>query len=450
MNFSVKIAPEKRKNKAGEINKVNVPVFADIRYQGKRLFYYTGVRVNVNFDHPSNGAWDVDSCRVRKNNVGLLGRTLASYADINRRFKAIEAALELYFQGTKEADKKAIISLLDDVCLKAATEVKETVVKQSEFLAAFDDYTKAIKMSENRRRHYQSVKNHWKRFAEKRRLTLTFETVTVEVLRDFERYLENESTRPKARNKPDDQVLSPKGKNTLHSILSKTRTVWRHTMYALKRQGRDIGYPFSPGSFNIQGEVYGEPIYPSKAELDKLRTVQLSSEKLIKVRDIFLFQCAIGARVGDLCKLTRSNLQNDEITYIASKTIDGKPVPVTIPLSKNALEILNRYNLPSGRLLPFISDQRYNEYLKELFTEAELTRVVTRLNPTSGVPEQVRLCDIASSHMARRAFVGMLYEAGTDREIIAAMSGHRPWSKAFSRYHGVSSELKRKAISMIA
>ena len=75
-----------------------------------------------------------------------------------------------------------------------------------------------------------------------------------------------------------------------------------------------------------------------------------------------------------------------------------------------------------GRLIPFITDQRYNEYLKDLFKVVGLVRSLIRQNPTTRVQENVRLCDIARSHMARRSFVGNMF-GKVDSAIIASMSG---------------------------
>ena len=65
---------------------------------------------------------------------------------------------------------------------------------------------------------------------------------------------------------------------------------------------------------------------------------------------------------------------------------------------------------------------------------AGLTRQIERVNPTTGQKEFVRLCDVASSHMARRIFVGTLYNEGVDRAVIGSMSGHSKDSEAFWRY----------------
>ena len=105
-------------------------------------------------------------------------------------------------------------------------------------------------------------------------------------------------------------------------------------------------------------------------------------------RDIFVFQCLIGCRVGDLYKLTKSNVINEGIKYIPRKTKDGRPVIVRVPLNSIAKEILAKYkHLPFDELLPMISQQKYNVAIKKMFLEAGLTRPVVISNPTTSEQE---------------------------------------------------------------
>lgn len=60
-----------------------------------------------------------------------------------------------------------------------------------------------------------------------------------------------------------------------------------------------------------------------------------------------------------------------------------------------------------------------------------------------------RLCDIASSHMARRTFIGNLYKKVKDPNIIASMSGHIEGSKAFARYRYIDDDIKQSVIDLI-
>lgn len=438
MKHSVKIAPEMRKDKAGNLIETNVPLFADIRFTGIRIFYFTGYRLDAD-------KFNTEDQKAKKNSTGYEGKRPVQYNIINDRLKAIKAALELFFQGADTATKPQVIALLDDVCKKGVPT--EQTADLSGFFPMFTYYHDVCKLSVGRTKRIITTMNHWQGYEAKRGVNLTFDSITVEVLRDFEKYLRTESTKPKAKNSTK-KVLSPKGKNTIHNLIGLTRTFWNFARKEMKMQGINLHYPFGSEGYQVPGEIYGSPIYITSDERNILFRAELSSERLERVRDIFVLQCLIGARVGDLSKLTKANVQNNAITYIPRKTKEGKPVNVTVPLHPKAVEILSRYNLPDGRLLPFITDQRYNDYLKELFRDVGINRIVTRLNPTTGEPEQVKICDIVSSHMARRAFVGNLY-GKVDNGIISSMSGHVAGSKAFTRYYDVSKQLQQDAISKL-
>ena len=90
-----------------------------------------------------------------------------------------------------------------------------------------------------------------------------------------------------------------------------------------------------------------------------------------------------------------------------------------------------------GRLFPFISPQKYNEAIKEIFTKVGITRNVVVRNPKTGENETRPINEIASSHLARRTFVGNAYFKVSDPNIICKMSGHVEGSKAFTRYRKI-------------
>ncbi|MGE0091236.1 MAG: recombinase, partial [Bacteroidales bacterium] len=69
----------------------------------------------------------------------------------------------------------------------------------------------------------------------------------------------------------------------------------------------------------------------------------------------------------------------------------------SVPLNATALNILKRY-----------------EYIKKIFKACGITRVVSVINPTTGEVEQKSIADVASSHLARRTFVGNLYNKVQD------------------------------------
>ena len=236
-------------------------------------------------------------------------------------------------------------------------------------------------------------------------------------------------------------LLTDKSKNTAHGILSRLKAFYGYA----NKMGYTTNNPFL--RFEIEPEVYGNPIYITKEERDTLYYLHIPDERLKKTRDIFVFQCLIGCRVGDLIRLKKDNVVNGAIEYIPRKTKDERPVIARVPLCPKAQSIIDRYTIPEDeKLLPFISPQKYNDYIKELFKFANITRTVTRLNPLTRQEERVSIADIASSHMARRTFIGILHKK-VKNEVIGSMSGHSANSKAFSRYYHIEDDTKRDAVN---
>jgi integrase len=427
MKHNITFILEKRKGLDGSPITEKVPLFADIRFAGSRIYYFTGFRIDVrNFD--------AEKQEAKRNSTGYEGKLKVQYNVINKRMTLIRAAMIELFDITSIApDKKSIVARLDETCLKKKRVDISEAPEEISFFGLFEKYIRDTKLSEGRKRHHKSTLNHWKNFEKKQGFTITFENMNTDTLVAFEKFLLADKE-------------SPRGMNTLHAIFASTRAFWNYAIREFESKGIILHNPFK--NYSIPAEVYGVPIYISKEERDMLFNAEIKVEKLARVRDIFIFQCLTGPRVGDLCKLTKANIIDGILSYIPRKTKDDKPVAVTVPLGKKAIEILSRYNIPDGRILPFISAVKYNKYLKELFEVVGLTRAVTRLNPISRQEEQVRLCDIASSHMGRRTFAGNLYSLVKD-DVIGSMTGHVPGSKSFSRYHSVAPELQKQAITMI-
>ena len=202
----------------------------------------------------------------------------------------------------------------------------------------------------------------------------------------------------------------------------------------------------------IGSEVYGSPIYITIAERDAIANYDLSAYPDLEVqRDIFVFQCLVGCRVGDLMRFTEGNISGGFLQYIPNKTHDEKPITARVPLLDKAKELIEKYRGwdKRGRLFPFIAPQNYNYAIKEVFTKCGITRDVIVRNPTTGEEEIKPLNEVASSHMARRTFVGGLYSKVQDPNLIGKMSGHVEGSRAFVRYRTIDDDLLKSVVSLI-
>jgi len=70
-------------------------------------------------------------------------------------------------------------------------------------------------------------------------------------------------------------------------------------------------------------------------------------------------------------------------------------------------------------------------------------------NSVTGENEVRPICDVASSHMARRTFVGNAYKLVADPNIIGKMSGHVDGSRAFARYRNIEDATLRSVIDRL-
>lgn len=168
-------------------------------------------------------------------------------------------------------------------------------------------------------------------------------------------------------------------------------------------------------------------------------------------RDIFVFQCLIGCRVGDLLKMTKSNLIDGAIEYIPRKTKEGRPLTVRVPLNQTAKEIVSRYKSLTATNCYRSSPSRNTIWRSSGFSKAAgLKRLVTVINPTTREEEKRVLYEIASSHLARRTFVGNLYKQVKDPNLVGALSGHKEGSKAFARYRTIDDEMKKELVNLLS
>lgn len=323
------------------------------------------------------------------------------------------------------------------------------------FFEAFDEFLDKRKISDVRRRNFRVIGRALRRYERYRRkithqpFELSFAMFTGDTLRDIERFLRDEHRivreHPDLYEEfPETRTPQPRGQNTLNAIFTKIRTFF---LWAID-EGKATTNPFK--KFTVEESVYGNPIYISIDERERLYHTNLARHSQLAIqRDIFVFQCLIGCRVGDLYRMTKRNVIDGAIEYIARKTKEGRPVTVRVPLNSVAREILARYADCGDRLLPFISQQKYNEAIKRAFRAARLRRPVTVINPTTREPEVVALDRIASSHMARRCFVGNLYRKVKDPNLVGALSGHKEGSRAFSRYRDIDEQMKADLVRLL-
>ncbi len=362
---------------------------------------------------------------------------------------------------TSEADSDWLSETLERYHHPQRFKTEEEIAAETKplFIPLFDEFLEKHKLSEVRKKNYRVVKRGLQRYelyvrATKRgqkKFVLNVDDVTSDMLRDIWDFFENEYVYCEEypaiyESIPEARTPQPRGRNTLLDCFSRIRTFF----FWCKDNKRTTNTPFD--DFPLEECTYGTPYYITIDERNKIYHTNLSRHPQLAIqRDIFVFQCLIGCRVGDLIKMTKSCIINGAIEYIPRKTKEGRPLTVRVPLNDTALEIVERYKQCEGdKLLPFISEQKYNVSIKRIFKAAGLKRLVTVINPTTREEEKKVLYEIASSHLARRTFVGNLYKQVKDPNLVGALSGHKEGSRAFARYREIDEEMKKELVNLLS
>ncbi|MFR9585641.1 MAG: site-specific integrase [Rikenellaceae bacterium] len=322
----------------------------------------------------------------------------------------------------------------------------------------FLEFLEKHKLSEVRKKNFRVIGRAMQRYelyvrATKRghkKFVLYLDEVNSDTLRDMYDFFANEyiyfDEFPQIYETiPEFRQPQQRGHNTMSEIFTRIRTFCLWCYKNKRTQHR----PFD--DFKIADCVYGTPVYPTIEERNRVYNTNLCRHPKLEIqRDIFIFQCLIGCRVSDLIRMKKSNLINEAIEYIQRKTKEGRPLTVRVPLNTISKEIVARYaDLEGEKLLPFISEQKYNISIKQIFKAARVNRMVTILNPTTSEEEKRPLCDIAASHMARRTFVGNLFKQVKDQNLVSSLSGHKEGSKAFARYRDIDEDMKRELVDLL-
>ena len=141
--------------------------------------------------------------------------------------------------------------------------------------------------------------------------------------------------------------------------------------------------------------------YLTIEQINQIRSLEIASESIDKVRDLFIFQCFTGLSYADLFKFDFSTVIERKNKFFIRDVRVKTQEEYFLMLLKPAMEILRKYDFK----LPAISNYQYNLRLKIV---QELAKIKLSLH----------------SHMARHSFAVMALNMGVSIENLAKMMGH--------------------------
>ncbi len=276
------------------------------------------------------------------------------------------------------------------------------------------------------------------------------EKITLDDMVDFRDYTANEHL---LREEHPEFYARFAKKKYKHKELSQTTIIDTMNQYCMflhwcKKMGYTESMVFQ--QYGLKAARHGDPFFLTREERNILYDADLTEfPHLSLIRDVFVFQCYIGCRVGDLFKMSRANIKDGFVEYIQEKTKKFEARTVRVPLHEKAARILERYDKSARHLFPLRELGIYNKGIKELLRHCGIDRMVTILDTHGYKTTQKPLYEVATSHTARKTFIGNLYKQVQDPNLIASMSGHAEGSTAFRRYRTIDDDMKRKLVDMI-
>lgn len=420
------VAIEKRKRK-GILITENAPIFLRLTYSGNRINLYSGFRVDLK-------QWDVENRVVKK---GVINSNGYSAEIINHNIDKYQSELHSFFLKCQVEEiiptREDVKGAFESIRFKGhpKEEVKPTPQKSLSFFDVFDEFTEYTgrinNWTDDTYTKFKTLRMHLHNY----KGDLKFEELNDEGLSDLLAYFMNKLKMRNTTTKKYFEFISW----FLRYALSKNHTdndAFLHFKPKLKRTKKKI-------------------IFFTEEEINKIKntTIPVKKQYLERVRDVLLFLCYSGLRHSDVYKLKKSDIKNSKFEVTTKKTNDS----LTIALNDTTKSILKKYKdipLRNNKALPVISNQKMNEYLKDLAELAEIDEPITetyfignrRYDDTKPKHELV------TTHIGRRTFICLCISKGIHIQTIMKWTGHSDY-KAMLPYIEVSEKTKEKEMNKL-
>ena len=294
--------------------------------------------------------------------------------------------------------------------------------------------------AESSKKQYRSNIDKFERFLKDNEIPNTWESMNLDTINRYQKQIIKENP------------LHPH--NTLRNIIK--GTIFNLLGIADKRL--DIPFRWSDSNLNSFEFVKDK----SNKELADNKKVSLTEEQLNKfynhiitgterqikkyteIRDLFILQCLVGQRIGDMQKFFNGDNERDEdagtISIIQQKTKARAIIPL-LPLAK---EIISKYE---NKELLYYKERKsiVNEALKEVAEQAGLDEPITY--EENGVKQTQPLYKLLHTHTARHTFITILCRKGIPKETVIIATGHEDTKMVDKVYSHLNSKDKAKKVS---
>ena len=201
--------------------------------------------------------------------------------------------------------------------------------------------------------------------------------------------------------------------NTQHREFVLIKTICFHARYLGVKTHHQLD------GITLQREE-GNHIYLNHEDLEQIKKVELEHDYLDNARDWLLISCYTGQRVSDFMRFKPEMIRIEDGKTLLEFRQKKTKKEMSIPVAKEVREILKKRN---GEFPRAISDQRYNDYIKEVCEKAKIKDEVKGKKRISIAPKGVKPTkndyrdisdtfekwELVSSHVGRRSFSTNFY-----------------------------------------
>lgn len=259
-------------------------------------------------------------------------------------------------------------------------------------------------VSPNTIKNYRKTLGHLEAFAKERRSLLEFSEVDKRFFQSFTSWL----------------YAPPRN----HSINSAARMVrWVKEIIAAAETAGKASPKSDYKDFKIKAAETTHIIF-SPEELTVFENLDLQDNpRLDRVRDLLLIGCHTGLRFSDFTRITPAHIITRQGVRLIELTAVKTGSSVVIPIHPTVDKVLAKY----GYHAPKISNQKMNDFLKELAKLAGFTQEIVIRTATGGRTQErtVQKWEVVSTHICRRSFASNYYATYPDLiDSIRAITGH--------------------------
>lgn len=344
------------------------PIICRITFQKKRKEFSTGIKVS-----PEN--WN--SKKHRTNNESINSQLEIIESDITSAFLRLKVSLDIFdvedivklFKGVKPKMNTGLVEFFNEILIKKKKliDIEITQSTWDKFYYIFNHLKDFI---------------HWKY----KRKDYQLSKLNLSFLNEFEFFLKTE--------KKQKQITANKVLQRLKGVVNVA-----------------VGEGFievNPFYGHKPKRVTNEVVYLDQDELELLKGKLITQENLDRTRDCFIFCCYTGLAYQEMIQLKKENIIKgfDGKLWIQMQRKKTKK-PISVPLLPKAIQLIEKYcECHDEFILPRLSNQRFNSYLKEI---AAIVGIKKRL----------------THHTARKTFATtvLLYN-DVPMEVVSELLGH--------------------------